>query len=200
MSYKIETHDYDVRLKNAKKFVSQGHRVGGRSATASCVGVPHEDRARFVLRFFSRALFFFFFLFLTRACVLQRKKAICACLDAILQTVLFVTALAGAVFAATTCCTVLCYWGFLSFFLSGTRCGAVPRARAGAHGPGDCPLGKGLEGSRGQGIVVCVGREAVTRIHARPRRLFRVRRFFTWALIICVALVFFSWTLSVAPE
>lgn len=31
MSYKIETHDYDVRLKNAKKFVSQGHRVGGRS-------------------------------------------------------------------------------------------------------------------------------------------------------------------------
>eukprot|EP00752_Nemacystus_decipiens_P006913 g6207.t1 len=27
MSYKIETHDYGVRLKNAKKFVSQGHRV-----------------------------------------------------------------------------------------------------------------------------------------------------------------------------
>ncbi|CAM9902282.1 unnamed protein product, partial [Hapterophycus canaliculatus] len=27
MSYKIETHDYDVRLRNARKFISQGHRV-----------------------------------------------------------------------------------------------------------------------------------------------------------------------------
>lgn len=29
MSYKIETHDYGVRIKNAKKFVTQGHRVSG---------------------------------------------------------------------------------------------------------------------------------------------------------------------------
>lgn len=27
MSYKIETHDYEVRLRNARKFVTQGHRV-----------------------------------------------------------------------------------------------------------------------------------------------------------------------------
>ncbi|CAM9948337.1 unnamed protein product [Ascophyllum nodosum] len=27
MSYKIETHDYDVRLKNANKFIMQGNRV-----------------------------------------------------------------------------------------------------------------------------------------------------------------------------
>lgn len=27
MSYKIETHDYEVRLKNAKKFITQGNRV-----------------------------------------------------------------------------------------------------------------------------------------------------------------------------
>lgn len=27
MSYKIETHDYMVRLRNAQKFVKQGHRV-----------------------------------------------------------------------------------------------------------------------------------------------------------------------------
>lgn len=29
MSYKIETHDYGVRLRNARKFVTQGHRVRG---------------------------------------------------------------------------------------------------------------------------------------------------------------------------
>ncbi|CAM9600106.1 unnamed protein product [Choristocarpus tenellus] len=27
MSYKIEQHDYSVRIKNAQKFISQGHRV-----------------------------------------------------------------------------------------------------------------------------------------------------------------------------
>lgn len=27
MSYKIENHDYQVRLKNARKFVTQGNRV-----------------------------------------------------------------------------------------------------------------------------------------------------------------------------
>eukprot|EP00904_Undaria_pinnatifida_P004305 jgi/Undpi1/13876/HiC_scaffold_9.g03527.m1 len=27
MSYKIETHDYEVRLRNARKFVTQGNRV-----------------------------------------------------------------------------------------------------------------------------------------------------------------------------
>lgn len=36
MSYKIETHDYGVRLKNARKFVTQGHRVRG---LALCVRV-----------------------------------------------------------------------------------------------------------------------------------------------------------------
>lgn len=30
MSYKIETHDYEVRLRNAKKFLKQGNRVRGR--------------------------------------------------------------------------------------------------------------------------------------------------------------------------
>lgn len=30
MSYKIETHDYEVRLRNAKKFLNQGNRVRGR--------------------------------------------------------------------------------------------------------------------------------------------------------------------------
>lgn len=30
MSYKIETHDYEVRLRNAKKFLKQGSRVRER--------------------------------------------------------------------------------------------------------------------------------------------------------------------------
>lgn len=48
MSYKIETHDYDVRLRNAKKFISQGHRVrkldGGAPRWGGGARRKHENR------------------------------------------------------------------------------------------------------------------------------------------------------------
>lgn len=44
MSYKIETHDYGVRLKNTKKFLTQGNRV--RELSECPVGVIFVIKAR----------------------------------------------------------------------------------------------------------------------------------------------------------
>lgn len=45
MSYKIETHDYGVRLRNARKFVTQGHRVSERAGWVQrCEGARRRRR------------------------------------------------------------------------------------------------------------------------------------------------------------
>lgn len=47
MSYKIETHDYDVRLRNARKFITQGHRV--RKPDGSVGGEGWGQRKREIM-------------------------------------------------------------------------------------------------------------------------------------------------------